>query len=174
MDKKKLDPNSGEQQMKNNTLAIGNKKKDIQQIANQLNLKFCKDSQIFKNRILIQTIKNQFCQRQSHLKQQGQKLEIFGKVISWVEDNAEQLWKIYKDDFNKNRRYKINDLSVYKNRADFEKYVLELAENYLLKRRKKLRKITVERLKEITAMTNEFKFVEDNINEQIEAEYKYF
>ena len=76
------------------------------------------------------------------MKQQGQKLEIFGKVISWVEDNAEKLWKIFKEDFNKNRRYKINDLSVYKNRADFEKYVLELAENYLLKRRKKLRKIT--------------------------------
>ena len=44
----------------------------------------------------------------------------------------------------------------------------------ILSRRKRLRKITIDRLRERTAWTNEFKFVEETVDQQIESEYKYF
>ena len=72
MNQKKLDPHGGKKANQNNISAKVLKSRDIQDLAGTLNLKYCLSKQVQHNRSQFLHFKENFCQRQAHLKSLGQ------------------------------------------------------------------------------------------------------
>ena len=72
-------------------------------MANKLNLKYCKGKKVYTNRFDTHMLKSKFAIRQHHLKILGENQEIMEMLKNWIYDNVEELFGIYKNDFNKNK-----------------------------------------------------------------------
>ena len=137
MNPKKLDPHGGKKVNQNHISATVLKSRDIQDMAGTLNLKYCLSKQVQHNQSQFLHFKENFCQRQAHLKSLGKTIEQMGRLEIWVEKNFPVLSKHFEQEYAKEHpQFSSTKPQSEKERSQFMSWILIKIETLVSERRK--------------------------------------
>ena len=157
-----------------------------------ISLKYCQPEEVNTTRRKYLHFKGQFAVRHSHIKKNGQRLELVSRLHQWVEENLEELFKVLgpavtkrsKSEAGKSKNEALYDIkhrigkccgTLRKDDLNrFASNLMDVAEEMVNKRRVRQRAMCIEEIKEVVDPKKPYNYKENLVDNRIAQELDYF